>query len=109
MFADGLNLATSITFANGGVIVGQAPHMLFFKDTNGDDKADERRILFTGFPRNDTHGSISNLRYGVDNQVWGSVGYNGYRGTVGTMTYGRGQFGSGYFRFPSDSSTIPSG
>jgi hypothetical protein len=106
VFADGLNLATSIAFANGGVVVGQAPHMLFFKDTNGDDKADERKILFTGFPRNDTHGSISNLRYGVDNQVWGSVGYNGYRGTVGNMTYGRGQFGSGYFRFPKDGSAL---
>jgi hypothetical protein len=40
VFAEGLNLATSIAFANGGVIVAQAPHMLFFRDTNGDDKAD---------------------------------------------------------------------
>lgn len=106
VFADGLNLATSIVFANGGVIVGQAPHMLFFKDTNGDDKADERRILFTGFPRGDTHGTISNLRYGFDNQVWGSVGYNGFRGTVGPSTYERGRFGSGYFRFPVDGSDL---
>ena len=29
-------------FANGGVVVAAAPHMLFLKDTNGDDKADER-------------------------------------------------------------------
>ena len=118
VFADGLNLATSLTFANGGLVVGQAPHMLFFRDTNGDDKADERKILFSGFPRNDTHGSISNLRYGFDNQVWGSVGYNGFRGTVGSTTYGgtaactgnnypcRGDFGSGYFRFPKDGSAL---
>ena len=106
VFAAGLNLATSLAFANGGLVVGQAPHMLFFRDTNGDDKADERRILFTGFPRNDTHGSISNLRYGFDNQVWGSVGYNGFRGTVGSTTYERGQFGSGYFRFPKDGSDL---
>ncbi|MEO8620060.1 MAG: PVC-type heme-binding CxxCH protein [bacterium] len=106
VFAEGLNLATSITFANGGVIVAQAPHMLFFKDTNGDDKADVKKILFTGFPRNDTHGSISNLRYGFDNQVWGSVGYNGFRGTVGPSTYARGQFGAGYFRFPGDGSNL---
>jgi putative membrane-bound dehydrogenase-like protein len=106
VFADGLNLATSLAFANGGLVVGQAPHMLFFKDTNGDDKADEKKILFTGFPRNDTHGSISNLRYGFDNQVWGSVGYNGFRGTVGSRTYDRGQFGSGYFRFPKDGSDL---
>ena len=84
----------------------QAPHMLFFKDTNGDDKADERTVLFTGWPRTDTHGAISNLRYGFDNQVWGSVGYNGFRGTVGNVTYERGQFGAGYFRFPTDISTL---
>ncbi len=106
VFASGLNLATSLVFANGGVIVGQAPHMLFFKDTNGDDKADSRTILFTGFPRGDTHGTISNLRYGFDNQVWGSVGYNGFRGTVGPSTYERGQFGAGYFRFPRDGSDL---
>ncbi len=106
VFATGLNLATSLTFANGGLVVGQAPHMLFFKDTDGDDKADERKILFTGWPRTDTHGAISNLRYGFDNQVWGSVGYNGFRGTVGSSTYDRGQFGSGYFRFPVDLSSL---
>jgi putative membrane-bound dehydrogenase-like protein len=106
VFASGLNLATTLTLANGGVIVGQAPHMLFFKDVNGDDKADERKILFTGWPRTDTHGSISNLRYGLDNQVWGSVGYNGFRGTVGGVTYERGQFGSGYYRFPADGSSL---
>ncbi len=106
VFATGLNLATSLTLANGGLVVGQAPHMLFFRDTNGDDKADERKILFSGWPRTDTHGAISNLRYGFDNQVWGSVGYNGFRGTVGSSTYERGQFGAGYFRFPADASSL---
>ncbi len=106
VFASGLNLATSIALANGGVVVGQAPHMLFFRDTDGDDKADERHIYSTGWPRNDTHGTISNLRYGFDNQVWGSVGYNGYRGTVGSRTYGRGDFTAGYFRFPVDGAEL---
>jgi len=118
VFADSMNLATSLVFANGGLIVGQAPHMLFFKDTNGDDRADTKEILFTGFPRNDTHGTISNLRWGFDNQIWGSVGYNGFRGTVGDITYERvpqdsplvegrgGPFGAGYFRFPRDLSTL---
>src|SRR5690606_20503856 len=38
VFAEGLNIPTSLTFANGGVIVAQAPDFLFLKDTNGDDK-----------------------------------------------------------------------
>ena len=49
VFADRLNLATSLVFANGGVIVAAAPHMLFLKDTNGDDKADVRTVLSTGW------------------------------------------------------------
>lgn len=110
VFADGLNLATTLTFANGGLIVGQAPHVLFFRDTNGDDRADEKEILFTGWPRDDTHGTLSNLRYGFDNHVWGSVGYNGFRGTVGGVTFGRGDdevsMGAGYFRFAPDGSSL---
>jgi putative membrane-bound dehydrogenase-like protein len=106
VFAKGLNLATSLVLANGGVVVGQAPHMLFFKDTNGDDVSDVRTTLFSGWNRQDTHGAISNLRYGFDNQILGSNGYNGFRGTVGPTTYERGQFGSGYFRMPVDGSNL---
>jgi putative membrane-bound dehydrogenase-like protein len=108
IFVDSMNLATSLVLANGGVYVAQAPHMLFFKDANKDDRADSRQVIFTGFPRNDTHGTISNMRMGFDNQIWGSVGYNGFRGTAGKSTYapGANSFGSGYFRFPVDGSDL---
>jgi hypothetical protein len=39
IFAYKLNLATSLVFVNGGVIVSEARHMLFLKDIDGDDKA----------------------------------------------------------------------
>jgi putative membrane-bound dehydrogenase-like protein len=109
VYADKLNLATSLVLVKGGVIVGQAPLMLFLGDANGDDKADSRKILFDGFSRSDTHGSISNLRYGFDNRIWGSNGYNGFRDTVGKRVYVRGglhSFGSGYYRFPADGSEL---
>jgi putative membrane-bound dehydrogenase-like protein len=106
VFADGLNLATSLAFAGGGLVVAQAPHIFFFDDADGDDVADSKRTLMTGWPRDDTHGSLSNFRYGLDNQVLGSVGYNGFRGTVGGVTYRRGDIGSGYFRFPADGSSL---
>jgi putative membrane-bound dehydrogenase-like protein len=97
VFADKINLATSLTFANGGVIVAAMPNMLFFKDTNGDDKADTREILSTGWGMRDTHGEASNLQYGPDNYVWGSVGYNG--GNVNGK-----QFSQGAYRFKPDGS-----
>ena len=54
VFADRLNIPTSLAFANGGVIVDAAPHTLFLKDTNGDDKADVREMLSTGWGIRDT-------------------------------------------------------
>src|SRR5262249_48271574 len=87
---------TSLTFARGGVIVTQAPHTLFLKDTDGDDKADVREKLFTGWHTGDTHAGPSNLHYGHDNWVWGIVGYAGFNGTVGGE---RHNFRQGFFRF----------
>ncbi len=83
VFAEGLNIPTSLLCANGGVIVLQAPDTLFLKDTDGDGKADVRKVLFTGWGIGDTHAGPSNLRWGLDNWVWGIVGYSGFRGTVG--------------------------
>ncbi|MBC7400443.1 MAG: ThuA domain-containing protein, partial [Mucilaginibacter sp.] len=47
IFADKLNIPTSLVFANGGVIVAMAPYFVFLKDTNGDDKADIRENILT--------------------------------------------------------------
>ncbi|MBO9683969.1 MAG: ThuA domain-containing protein, partial [Flavisolibacter sp.] len=78
IFAEKLNIPTSFVFSNGGVIVSQAPSFVFLKDTNGDDKADVRQNILPGWGKNDTHAQASNLRYGLDNQIWGVVGYSGY-------------------------------
>ncbi len=102
-FADGLSIPTGMTFANGGLVVSQAPHLLFLKDTNGDDKADEKKILFTGFGTFDTHAGPSNLHYGFDNWVWGSIGYSGFKGKVGKDSL---EFGQGFFRFKPDGSQL---
>ena len=44
------------------MIVLQAPDTLFLKDTDGDGKADVRKVLFTGWGTGDTHAGPSNLR-----------------------------------------------
>lgn len=103
VFGEKLSIPTSLVFASGGVIVAQAPHMLFLKDTNGDDVADERKVLFTGFGTGDTHAGPSNLRWGFDNWIYGAIGYSGFRGTVGGE---RISFGQGLFRFKADGSKV---
>ena len=97
IFADKLNIPTSFVFSNGGIIVSQAPSFLFLKDTDGDDKADVRQNILTGWGKRDTHAQASNLRYGLDNKIWGVVGYSGYdNGKKGKDSLA---FGSGAYRF----------
>src|SRR5688572_24058651 len=49
LFADGLPWPTAVICYGGGVFVATTPDILFLRDTNGDGKADERRVVFTGF------------------------------------------------------------
>ncbi len=102
-FADGLSIPTSMVHANGGLIVTQAPEVLFLKDTDGDDKADVRKVLFTGFDVKDTHAGPSNLRLGIDNWVYATVGYSGFSGTVGGQPF---KFRQNLFRFRADGSKL---
>lgn len=103
VFADGLNIPTSMVFANGGVIVSMAPDFVFLKDTDGDEIADVKETLISGWGVYDTHAGPSNLRYGFDNQVWGTVGYSGFEGTVAGQGY---KFGQGFYRFKPDASSF---
>lgn len=99
LFADKLNIPTSFTFINGGILVSQAPHFLFLKDTDGDDKADVREIVMDGWGTFDTHAGPSNLQYGIDNKIYGAVGYSGFKGTIFGEDF---QFGQGIYRFDND-------
>ena len=103
VFADKLSIPTTMVFANGGVICTNGSDVLFLKDTNGDDKADIREILFTGIRTGDTHAGTSNFRYGIDNWIWATTGYSGFGGEVGGVRHG---FGSGVFRFKPDGSAM---
>ncbi len=103
VFADGLSIPTSLTFARGGVIVHQPPKTLFLKDTDGDDRADVRETLFKGWSTGDTHAGPSNLRYGFDNWIWGTVGYAGFKGKVGGEKM---KFRSAVYRFRPDGSEL---
>lgn len=103
IFADHLSIPTSLVFANGGLIVAQAPDTLVLQDTDGDDVADLRRVLFTGWGTTDTHSGPSNFRLGLDNWIWGTVGYSGFDGTVGGKAL---KFRMGVIRFKPDGSAL---
>lgn len=100
VFAEGLNIPTSLTAIDGGWIVAQAPHFLFLKDTDGDDKADVRYPISDYWSVRDTHAGPSSLRYGLDNRIWGAVGYSEVEETT------QGEFGQGVFRMDPDSGVV---
>lgn len=60
-FADKLHNPTGFEFWNGGVLIAQAPDLIFLKDTDGDDVADVRQRLFSGVDTADTHHSINSF------------------------------------------------
>lgn len=103
LFADKLSIPSSAVCANGGLIVTNASEIIFLKDTDGDGKADVRQVLISGFNTGDTHAGVSNLRYGFDNWIYATIGYAGFKGTVGGREM---NFSSGFFRFKPDGSAL---
>ncbi len=61
-------------FWNGGVIVTSQPDLIFLKDTDGDDKADERHVIFQGIGSSDTHHAANNLILGPDGGLYWQSG-----------------------------------
>ncbi|MEO1614838.1 MAG: PVC-type heme-binding CxxCH protein, partial [Planctomycetota bacterium] len=79
IFAEGLSIPTAIVIVRGGAVVQNGTETLFLKDVDGDDVADETKTLITGWSLGDTHGGVSNFRYGLDNWIWAMQGYNNSR------------------------------
>jgi putative membrane-bound dehydrogenase-like protein len=101
VFAEGLSIPTGIVLARGGAIVSNAPRFLFLKDTTGDDRADVREEIMTGWSVADTHSGPSNLEYGFDNRIWGVAGDAGFDGELDGR---RLRFEDALYRFDPDGS-----
>ena len=82
VFAEGLTLPTSIMRWKKGVLVTDAPNVLYYEDTDGDSKSDIRDTLLTGFALSNPQHNLNSPVYGIDNWI-----YLGHQGAVGTQTY----------------------
>jgi putative membrane-bound dehydrogenase-like protein len=69
-FLGDLDSPTALCCYDGGVFVGAVPNILYAKDTDGDGKADLRRVVFTGFAR-DVGGEalLNSFRWLFDNRI----------------------------------------
>jgi putative heme-binding domain-containing protein len=70
IFADGLLIPTGVEPGDGGVYVGQSTELLHFKDTDGDGRADQKRVVLSGFGTEDTHHIVHTLHWGHDGQLY---------------------------------------
>lgn len=67
VFAEGLLIPTGVLPDElGGAYVAASTELLHFADTDGDGKADKRRVVLSGFGTEDTHHLIHTLRWGPD-------------------------------------------
>jgi glucose/arabinose dehydrogenase len=61
VFADHLHCPTGFEFYNGGVLVAQAPDIIFLKSSSGRGKADLREIVLSGIGSADTHHTANSF------------------------------------------------
>lgn len=79
VFVDGLFWPTSVAIWKGGVYVTAAPDIWYFKDTDGDNKADIKQKVYTGFGRANVQAIVNNLKWGLDHRIYGAASGNGGR------------------------------
>lgn len=85
VFADDLAWPTGVICANGGIFVIATPDIFFFKDTDGDGKADVREVVFTGLGTGlqllNVQGLANCPQWGLDNRIHIQCG-GGNRGKI---------------------------
>ena len=98
VFAENLLVPHSVMPVKGGAYVVATTQLLFFEDTDGDDVADSRRVVYDGFGNADVHHMIHGLRW----TPWGNLHFTQsiYINSFAETAYGvRTLNGSGTWAF----------
>ncbi len=70
-FADGLLMPTAVLPDDrGGAFIANSTEFVHCIDRDGDGRADERRVVLSGFGAEDTHHIIHTFRHGPDARVY---------------------------------------
>ena len=77
VFAEHLLFANGLLPWRGGVIVTQAPSIVYLRDTDGDGKADQRDVLYEGFAAKNPQLRVSHPNLGIDNWIYVANGLRG--------------------------------
>jgi putative membrane-bound dehydrogenase-like protein len=80
VFADKLAMPTGVMAWKKGVVITDAPDVLYFEDTNADGKADIRKVVLTGFAFTNPQHTVNSPTYGLDNWIY--LAHEGPSGAV---------------------------
>ena len=67
IYADGLLWPTALFPYKGGLFVGDAPNLYYFRDEDQDGKAEKKKVVLTGFGTSNVQGLMNSFRWGLDN------------------------------------------
>ncbi len=104
IFLDNIPFPTGVTVWRGGVLVCAAPDILYAEDTDGDDKADIVKKLFSGFDASNIQARLNSLSHGLDGWIHGSCGLAG--GTITNFKHQKYELGYRDFRIKPDTGEI---
>jgi putative membrane-bound dehydrogenase-like protein len=103
VFAEGLVLPTGVMRWKRGILVTAAPDVWYFEDTDGDGRADIKKVVLTGFAFTNPQHTVNGPLYGLDNWI-----YLAHEGPAEAIVFKDkfGDRGSGV-RFPDRSGAAP--
>jgi putative heme-binding domain-containing protein len=106
VFADSLNIPIGIQVVPDGVIAYSIPSIWHLMDHNGDDKVDERKVLYSGFKYGDTHGMVNNFVRSWDGWIHADHGFSNTSTVAGSDGDTIVMQSGNTFRFRMDGSRV---
>lgn len=70
IFAAGLRAPRGVISWKKGILVTDAPEIIYLEDTNGDGQADLRRVVMSGFSYGNPQLGVNTPIYGLDNWIY---------------------------------------
>lgn len=77
VLADKLSWPTGVAVWKGGVFVAATPSIWYFKDADGDGRAEIREKVYDGFRKFNIQAVMNNLQWGLDHAIYGAGSGNG--------------------------------
>ena len=77
VFMDNIGFPNGVMPWHKGVLISAAPDILYAEATDGDGKADVRKLLYTGFHEGNQQHRVNGFEYGLDNWIYAANGGSG--------------------------------